>query len=46
VQEYATLLGETVNESITLDVERIGDTLQIMRVLGNSKKSVKEEVPF
>ena len=45
VQEYAALLGDTIGNSITLDVERIGDTLQIMRCLGNVK-AVKEEVPF
>jgi hypothetical protein len=43
VQEYATLLGDTIGNSITLDVERIGDTLQIMRCLGNAK-AVKEEI--
>jgi hypothetical protein len=45
VQEYASLLGDTIGNSITLDVERIGDTLQLMRCLGNVK-AVKEEVPF
>ena len=45
VEEYAKLLSDTIGSSITLDVERIGDTLQIMRCLGNVK-AVKEEVPF
>ena len=45
VEEYAKLLNDTIGSSITLDVERIGDTLQIMRCLGNVK-AVKEEVPF
>ena len=43
VEEYAKLLSDTIGNSITLDVERIGDTLQIMRCLGNVK-AVKEEV--
>ena len=45
VEEYAKLLSDTIGNSITLDVERIGDTLQVMRCLGNVK-AVKEEVPF
>ena len=45
VEEYAKLLSDTIGNSITLDIERIGDTLQIMRCLGNVK-AVKEEVPF
>jgi len=45
VVEYANLLSDTIGNSITLDVERIGDTLQVMRCLGNVK-AVKEEVPF
>lgn len=43
VEEYAKLLSDTIGNSITLDVERIGDTLQIMRCLGNAK-AVKEEI--
>ena len=45
VVKYANLLSDTIGNSITLDVERIGDTLQVMRCLGNVK-AVKEEVPF
>jgi hypothetical protein len=43
VEEYAKLLSDTIGNSITLDVERIGDTLQVMRCLGNVK-AVKEEI--
>jgi hypothetical protein len=43
VEQYAELLSDTIGNSITLDVERIGDTLQVMRCLGNVK-AVKEEV--
>jgi hypothetical protein len=43
VKDYAKLLSDTIGNSITLDVERIGDTLQIMRCLGNVK-AVKEEI--
>ena len=46
VQEYATLLGDTIGNSITLDVERIGDTLQIMRCLGNVKAVKTIEVDW
>jgi len=41
VQEYADLAKEHVNDCMQLQVERVGDTLQIMKVTAS-----KQEVPF
>jgi hypothetical protein len=41
VQEYADLAKEHVNDCMQLQVERVGDTLQIMKVIAS-----KQEVPF
>jgi hypothetical protein len=41
VQEYADLAKEHVNDCMQLQVERVGDTLQIMKVIAS-----KVEVPF
>jgi hypothetical protein len=41
VQEYADLAKEHVNDCMQLQVERVGDTLQIMKVTAS-----KVEVPF
>ena len=41
VQEYADLAKEHVNDCMQLQVERVGDSLQIMKVTAS-----KQEVPF
>ena len=41
VQEYADLAKEHVNDCMQLQVERVGDTLQIMKVIAS-----KKEIPF
>ena len=41
IEEYAKLLSDTIGDSITLDVERVGETLQIMKITAS-----KVEVPF
>ena len=41
IMGYAKLLSDTIGDSITLDVERVGETLQIMKITAS-----KVEVPF
>ena len=41
VQEYADLAKEHVNDCMQLQVERVGDSLQIMKVIAS-----KKEIPF
>jgi hypothetical protein len=41
VQEYADMAKEHVNDCMQLQVERVGDLLQIMKVTAS-----KQEVPF